>query len=159
MFFKSRQQKATEKLQAAAAFIVVFNPSVEECSLICRGHEQATSKLLEELMIQKLNALNFVAHDVYARKYAWANQDFFIKNYDKGFRMGRNDPFLPYVLIDGLERLMAIEGSGPARLKAVYLNSANTIRQDCPSIKADDLVLYISNKVEDFIGSLSNIMR
>ncbi|MBK6915160.1 MAG: hypothetical protein IPH11_16395 [Ignavibacteriales bacterium] len=148
MFFK--KNKVGKGISEAALAVVSDIETAKQCRVLC-SNDNSASWLSTEIMIQEVNALEFIIWSEYGQHYEWANIDFFERNITKGILASNHQKELSYVILKGVNRLQSIEGEGEERLYKVYKSSADLVSKYEPDLKQEELINFIQQQVELFI--------
>jgi hypothetical protein len=157
MIFTSKKKKTAKAIKSATKDIVSDKLLAKECGDLI-ADEQAASYLCTEVMLQRIHVLVFIVNKKFHHNYEWATWDFVTENIGYGIEEGLGNKSLLPVIINGLFRLMNIEGAGPDRLQKVYQSSAKLVLQYDSHLSEDDIIKFIQKQVESFTMTLGKYL-
>ena len=153
MFFTSKKGKVAKSIQSAIADIVNDKKLADTCSEMTNSDESA-SYLYTEVLIQKIHSLVFVIDREYRERYSWATWEFVSENIENGIINVLGKTNFVIVAMNGLSRLMNMEGTGRDRMNKIYSSSAKLVIQKEPELNQEELVIFIDSNVKSFITGL-----
>lgn len=153
MFFKSKKSKVAKSIQSAVADIVNDKNLPDSCSEMTNSDESA-SYLYTEVLIQKIHYLVFVLDRKYRERYSWAAWEFVSENIEKGIINGLGNKDFVSVAMNGLSRLMNMEGAGPERINNIYSSSAKLVIEREPELNQEELVTFIDDNIKSFMTGI-----
>jgi hypothetical protein len=153
MIFKSKKKKILKSIQSAVADIVSDKTLADNCAEMTNSDESA-SYLYTEVIIQEIHSLVFILDRKYREKYNWATWEYISENIEKGIilGMGKKD-FVP-VAMNGLSRLMNMEGTGQDRMNNIYNSSANLVIEKDSELNREKIVEFIDQNIQSLMMSL-----
>jgi hypothetical protein len=149
MIFTSTKKKTAKAIQISTMNALTDGILAKECGDIT-SNELAAAYLCTEVVLQRIYFLVFVINRKFHGKYDWATLDFVTTNIGQGILKGMGNQDLFPIIMNGLNRLMKIEGYGPDRMQKVYYSSAQIILEHDRHLNQDDLIKFIEKNVQSF---------
>ena len=102
----------------------------------------------------KIHSLVFVIDRMYRERYSWATWEFVSENIENGIINGLGKKDFVSVAMNGLSRLMNMEGTGQDRMNKIYSSSAKLVIEKEPELNQEELITFIDDNIKSFITGL-----